>query len=273
MPGDTVLLEELTWIELADRIEDGFHTVLVPCGAIEQHGPHMPFGVDTHLGYSTAEAVARRLGHALVAPTIRPTCSHFHADFPGTISVDPSTFVDVLEAHCDAMADAGFEYIVLITTHGGNVDVMNTHVPYIARRIKPRAEVHFVRPSTSEEVDWDELGGSPIENGHHAGFGETSKMLADYPGLVDMDMAEEGMTLEEFYAAERETLSRYETLVYGMRSQAPNGIVGDARRANAEAGRTLKEMTVDAIVDAITRRIESEPLTVDLPNSVAHDYD
>lgn len=270
---DTTRIDELSWVEIADHIDEGYDTAILSCGAIEQHGPHMPTGVDEFLGDSLAEYVAEELGDALVAPTIRPACSSFHTAFPGTITVETDTFVDLLEAHCRSLTNAGFRHVALVSTHGGNVDAMATYVPEIARELRDDAAVYFVRPDLSDRIDWDELGATREANGHHAGFGETSMMLADYPDLVDMEMAEAGMTEEAFYAEDREAHSRHETLVDGVHEQAVNGIVGDARGATAEAGERLKELIGDVIVEEVRRRRTAEPLSADVPESIAHDYD
>jgi len=67
---DTVLIEEMTWPAVRDAIAGGKRRVIVMLGAMEQHGPHLPIGVDTYLGYATGERLARRLGDALVAPVV-----------------------------------------------------------------------------------------------------------------------------------------------------------------------------------------------------------
>jgi len=88
-------------------------------------------------------------------------------------------------------------------------------------------------------------------------------MLATRPDLVAMDRAAEGMAAPEFYAPEREPYSRFRTLVYGLRSQSENGIMGDPRGATAEEGEAAMEARVDAIAEAVRRRRDADPISTD----------
>lgn len=271
---EALLLEELAWTEIAERLSNGYQTAVLACGAIEQHGPHLPIGVDTYLGYSIAEGVARELGDALVAPTLRPGCSDHHMDFPGTISVSRETFVSLLEDYCRSLADSGFETIALIPSHGGNVDVMRTYTPKIARELQDEADVFFVEMDFNELNEYCEEHEIPKEvAGVHAGLSETARMLDEHPELVDMDHAEEGMTKPEFYDPDRIPQSQLESFTHGVRAQVANGILGDARDATAEQGEEMKEILVRNFASEIEDRRDSELISMDVPNSVAHGYD
>ncbi len=271
---ETVLLEELPWTAIADRIDEGYKTAILACGAIEQHGPHLPIGVDTYLGYSIADGVARELGDALVAPTLRPGCSDHHMDFPGTLSVSRETFVSLLEDYCESLANSGFETIALIPSHGGNVDVMRTYTPRIARDLQDEADVFFVEMDFNELNEYCDEHDIPKEvAGVHAGLTETARMLDEHPELVDMDRAEEGMTDPEFYEPDRIPQSQLESFTHGVRAQVKNGILGDARGATAEQGREMKEILVRNFASEIRERRDSELISMAVPDSVAHEYD
>ena len=92
MSQQNLLLEELTSPEVKRALQDGYATVVVAVGAVEQHGPHLPLLVDAVRGDRLALEVARRLGDALVAPTIRVGCSEHHMAFPGTLSIRPVSY-------------------------------------------------------------------------------------------------------------------------------------------------------------------------------------
>lgn len=257
----SVHIEELTWQAVERHIAAGTDTAILACAATEQHGPHMPAGVDAFLGDELAERVARELGDALVAPTLRPGCSRFHAGFPGTISLSRETFVDVLADYCESLADP-FEYVVLLTTHGGNTDTMAAHVTDIAREHREDCEILFLPPGEyADAFDWGERGVSREQNGHHAGYGETALMLAARPDLVEMDRAEAGMADPAFYADDREQYSRFRTLVDGVSAQSANGVVGDPRGATAEEGEAAMAARVEAVADAIRRRRDAESMS------------
>lgn len=270
---NTVLIEELSWTEIAESLEKGHDTVLIPCGAIEQHGPHLPTGVDTYLGYGIAEDVARALGDALVAPALRPGCSDHHLGFPGTISISRETFVSLLSDYCRSLAGNGFKTLCLIPFHGGNVDVMRTFSPVIARELQDDADVFFIQRDFATLREYCEENDIPIETaGVHAGYTETAEMLHYYPELVDMSKAEAGMTIPEFYDPDRVGISQLESFIHGIESQIVNGILGDARGASAEEGEEMKQIVVDGLVEDIRTRRESEPLSMENPESVANKY-
>src|SRR4030042_2485567 len=88
-PGEremgALLLERMTWPEVRAEVQGGRDTVVVPLGAVEQHGPHLPLGTDAMFGDEIGRAAAERL-NAFLAPTIRVGCSHPHLAFAGTIS-------------------------------------------------------------------------------------------------------------------------------------------------------------------------------------------
>ena len=94
--AEKILMEEMSWVEIEAAIENGKTTVIVVSGSIEQHGPHMPTGTDTFLGYEVAQRAARQFGKALVAAVIRPCLSEHHMGFPGSLTLSWETYNDVL---------------------------------------------------------------------------------------------------------------------------------------------------------------------------------
>lgn len=263
MDNDKVLTEQMSWREIEEAIAGGKTTVIVGVASIEQHGPHLPTGTDTYLWYALAEGIAHELGDALVGPVMRVGLSEAHLDFPGTMTLTQETFMKVLEEYCISLAGHGFKDIVLISGHGGNHDTMVAFLPRIAKALRDRCRVHMVPPHVVAEqrAEFEEMYqdyGRTLDYAH-AGFAETSMMLAVHPELVDMARAEEGLTGEVFYHPERhpDRLKRdsVERFVYGIRSQSPNGILGDARGAQAEAGRRLMEARIKEGAEEILRMI------------------
>jgi creatinine amidohydrolase len=168
----------------------------------------------------------------------------------------------VLEEYCIALAQHGFEDIVLVSSHGGNSDTMVAFLPRIAKALKDRGRGHMVmpniraQPAEIEEI-YQEYGVTRAQAGAHSGFAETSMMLAIHPDLVNMDRAEEGRADEAFYHPDHIKLSQIESFVYGIRSQSPNGILGDARGAQAEAGRRLLEARIKQAVEEVRRMVSA----------------
>jgi creatinine amidohydrolase len=260
MDNDKVLMERMSWREIEEAIAEGKTTVVLTVASIEQHGPHLPTGTDTYLGYALAEGIARELGNVLVAPVMRPGLSEHHLDFPGTLTLTQDVFMSVLEEHCISLAGYGFQDIVLISSHGGNTDTMVAFLPCIAKALRDTCRVHMVMPNIREQPAelkeiFQECGVTRAQAGAHSGFAETSMMLALHPELVNMDRAEEGRADDAFYHPDRIKYSQIESFVYGIRSQAPNGILGDARGAQAEAGRRLLEVRIKQAAEEVRRMI------------------
>ena len=121
---DSVFIEELTWLEVRDAIKAGKKTVIVATSGIEQSGPYLAVGKHTYILRATTEAIARKLGDALVAPFITlvpegnfdPPSSGMR--YPGTVGVQVDTFKRVVADVATAMRTNGFERIVLIGDHG-----------------------------------------------------------------------------------------------------------------------------------------------------------
>lgn len=249
--GDTVMMEEMTWPQIKDAITSGKDTVLFACGAVEQHGPHLPTGTDTMVGTAIAQRAAEKLGNALVAPTLRPGCSEHHMGFPGTVTLRFETFVMVLEDYCASLAKHGFRNIFMFSSHGGNTDIMLAHLPAIAKRLADEAFV-FMAGSLFDGIKrqgdfLSERGVGRAQAGVHSGYAETSEMLAIHPKLVDLEAAAPGLTDEAFYAPERLRLSALESYTRGVHNQSANGVLGDPSGANPEIGEELLELRSDEI--------------------------
>jgi creatinine amidohydrolase len=108
-----------TWLEVETYLQQS-QGIIIPIGSTEQHGPTGLIGTDA----ITAEGIAIEVGnltHALVAPTINVGMALHHANFPGTISLRPSTLILVIRDYLTCLARSGFTKFFLINGHGGNI--------------------------------------------------------------------------------------------------------------------------------------------------------
>lgn len=193
--------------------------LLVPLGATEQHGPHLPLGTDTVIASAVAEAAARDAPGVTVAPALPYGASGEHAAFPGTLSLGLEA-MEVVLVELVRSADH-FADVVLISWHGGNAEAVGRAVA------RSRAD--------GRAVSWWEprLGGAgtDVHTDVHAGRIETSLMLAIAPELVgDHRPTGPSEPLAALLPALRE---------HGVRAVTSNGVLGDARGASADEGRTL----------------------------------
>ena len=127
---DTVFMEDMTWMEVRDAMRAGKDTAILATGGIEQNGPYLVAGKHNIVLRATTEAMARRLGNALVAPIvpfvpegdIDPPTDHMR--YPSTISVTEGTFRALVAEICACLRTHGFRRIVLIGDSGGNQEGM-----------------------------------------------------------------------------------------------------------------------------------------------------
>ncbi len=189
---DTVHREEMTWREGRDALAAGKKTVIVATGGVEQNGPYLATGKHNYVLRATTEAIARKLGDALVAPIvpfvpegdINPPTGHMR--YPGTISVREETFQALLTDICASLRAHGFVEIVLIGDSGGNQAGMK-QVAADSRGGTTR--VHFI-PEFYNYTEVDQwLAGQGIKEvpeGLHDSFAITAIMMTVDPNTVRM---------------------------------------------------------------------------------------
>lgn len=250
MSETEIQLERLRSPEVRDRVRGGWTTILFACGAVEQHGPHLPLFMDAEHGTRLAREVARRLGRVLVAPTLRIGCSEHHMAFPGTLSLRRETFEAMVTDYVTSCTRHGFKRILIVPTHGGNFAPLSEMLPRLrAAAVQARVEAYtdlvgMIR--IWRRVAEEELGlGARV--GGHADLAETSIMLSLHPDLVEMHEAAVG------YRSELSDQVLEKIIHDGLESVTPNGILGDARGARAELGEELISSVADEIASFFGR--------------------
>ena len=242
-----IRMERMTSPEIGAAIEAGITTVVVAAGAVEQHGPHLPLFMDAEHGERLAGEIARRLGRALVAPTIRVGWSDHHMAFPGTVSLRRDTFLAVCHDYCVSLAHHGFRRVCLVPTHGGNFAPLAEARDAFNEAAGSDCSVDVYADLIEVIGTWREVAeaeaGLGTRVGGHADIAETSIMMALHDGLVREELAECGhlTTPDE----ERELIRRI--LRDGFKTVTPNGILGDARGATPALG----EKMIAALADRV----------------------
>jgi len=186
MKPPTVFLGEMTNPEVEAFLKKG-HTVIIPTGATEQHGPHGPLLTDVLIPQEVARRVAPQIG-ALVAPPINYALSYPHVGFTGLAHIRIPTFMAMIGDLCASFATAGFKRIVFLNGHYDNTYAIAYGCADAADRMPKDVKafpVNYWDGLTAEEVA--EFSG--LKNGLHANLAETSAVLAINSALVDMERA------------------------------------------------------------------------------------
>jgi creatinine amidohydrolase len=236
----TYKIKEMSWTEFERRRKET-DTVIVPTGAVEVYGPHLPMGADCIAAEALSQLVAQRTG-ALVAPMIELGESTGLIGFPGTLTLSKETFHQVIDELFTELIRHGFKNYLFITGHAGNVD----SISYLCRKYQREKGI------VCGQVDWwrfaNANGGDVFEmKGHmahgHASECGTSVMLYLCPELVNMEQAARVEPGPDY-------ISYADVVRYvPLERKTDCGIVGDATIGSAEKGRKIIEKCVDRIVE------------------------
>jgi mycofactocin system creatininase family protein len=216
-----VPLADANWPDVEAATRD---VLIVPIGALEQHGPHLPLDTDSYLAAAVAASVHRGRPASGLAPVLPFGSSGEHADFPGTLSIGTDAVAAVV---VELVRDACryWHSVLVVNGHGGNLDALRAAEELCTFEGRRLGVVHLA------------LAGMDA----HAGAAETSMMLWLDPGRVRLDLVEPGDS-----SPAPSLLGRLRD--DGVRAVSPNGELGDPRTASAEQGeRWMDALTTHAM--------------------------
>ncbi len=243
---------EMTWQDIAGGDTARWIAVL-PLAAVEQHGPHLPLGVDSFIAEAYLARVRELLPDELPVtflPVQRIGVSAEHLAFPGTLTLSATTAIAAWTEIGDSLHRAGLRKLVLVTSHGGNVAAMET----VARDLRTRLAMLAVT------VGWHRFGypdgtfsGEEKKHGIHGGDIETSLMLAAKPDAVRMDQVPKATPETVAMAAEFKWLGAYRPAGFAWMTQDlhASGAVGDATLATAAKGEAALQRGAEAFVELL----------------------
>jgi creatinine amidohydrolase len=220
---------------------------LLPVGSTEQHGPHAPLGTDT----LNAEAIAARAAEryddpVVVAPAVPVGVAEEHRAFAGTLWTSEDTFRDYVRDVAGSLAHHGWDRVVCVNGHGGNVAALQEVCARIVRH-----DDAFAVPFT-----WfDEVGEHSSDMGH-AGPLETSLLRHANPELVHADRLDEAA--ENGSDRWGDWQGRV-NLAVDSHEFTENGVVGDPRESSADRGEALADLATEALCDLLDAVAERDP--------------
>ncbi|MGV9915400.1 creatininase family protein [Streptomyces tendae] len=224
--------------------------VLLPVGATEQHGPHLPTGVDDFLASvvsARAATLASEYTGVVVAPSVPIGLSEHHIPFGGTLTVSLATLHALLRDICRSVTRAGFSRILIVNGHGGNMTALNALTTELTVELgTPIAFASYFGAGREAMRDILEAQDGLM----HACEGETSMMMAAFPELIHAEHLPEAHG-PRFTLPAESTEPVYMAVTFDRVTQS--GVAGDARVASAEKGERLLEGCARALADIIVR--------------------
>jgi len=244
LPG--FVLGELTWPQAEARLNE-VDLALLPVGALEQHGLHLPLDTDAFDADYLARKVAERCSdpRPLVLPLIPYGVSYHHQDFPGTLGISPETLSRLVYEVGMGVARYGVTKLIIVNGHGGNVPALN----FAAQMINRDARI-FTCVESGETSDSDIAVLTESRNDVHAGEIETSTTLAVRPERVRMDMARE--SVPSFSSRFLDFTSKRSVPWYAHTAKiSATGVLGDPTRASREKGEQVWEIMIRRLIEFI----------------------
>jgi creatinine amidohydrolase len=240
---------EMTFPQLR-QVDRAAAVVVAPIAACEQHSRHLPTSTDTVLVTGVADGVERRLPReVLLLPTLWLGASSHHLRFGATLSAEVDTHVAVL---CDLLVpllEDGYQRLLVLNGHGGNIDTMQVAL----RRLRPRYPQRVLSAASYWDLAEKELAalaeGPRKVMGHACEF-ETSMMLALRPELVRREEIQDDPPNDD-------PALRGLFLADDMFQRTDHGAVGYPARATADKGRAFLAAAIDRtaeVVQALLRR-------------------
>jgi len=250
---------DLTRLEM-EQVDKEETIILIPVGALEQHGNQAPLGTDDIIAEAMTEYITKELKKAgkedfpmLIFPVIPVGLSTEHRNFCGTVTLKPDTYYHLLYDICTSLAHHGFKKLAFLVCHGGNAPVIQV----LSRELRSELGISpfilssgafghpRVKATISEGNIWD----------FHGGEMETSMVMAVDESLVKLDTAEAGIPVS---FAENKALLPYGNVSIGWVSEdwktkegKPIGIGGDPSGATAEKGQIILETSAQELIPGL----------------------
>ncbi|MGO9423606.1 creatininase family protein [Roseiarcus sp.] len=243
---------EMTWPDF-QRADMSRVVAVLPVAAIEQHGPHLPLGVDAMINEGYVRRAVERLPEdlpVLFLPTQTVGVSGEHAEYPGTLTVSVETAIRAWTEIGDSVARAGCRKLVVMNAHGGN----GAAIEAVALNLRMRWRMLAVHASWRRLGYPDDLF-SPRDmvHGVHGGCSETSLMLAFRPDLVRAAEARDFPSAADAIERDFALLRAKPPLGFAWAASDlnPSGAVGEANEATAEKGEAAIAFGVERFVSLL----------------------
>jgi len=249
--GGNMLYASQDYVTLGKGAAD--KVVVVPLGAIEQHGPHLAVSTDTDIVTLVAMGAEEKMGDRVVlCPTLPFGSSHHHLSFGGTMSLSPALYTQVIVDLVSSLLQNGFRRVVLLNGHGGNITPVKQALAVLGNTYDALLQPNIVLATYWELAGNVFAGAAPMESPalSHACEYETSLMLHLLPGKVHMEKAERANRpgSNGYTGWEDDEPYRGVTIFKQTAFISGNGSSGEPQLATAEKGQHLYKHAVESLV-------------------------
>lgn len=246
--AQSVYIEDLTWPEVKAAIAAGKTTAVIYAGSTEQNGPHLALGKHNFVAHYTAGEIAKKLGNALVYPTMpfAPTGSRElrtnHMRFAGSVSIDTETFQAVMRQVAQSALAAGFKNVFLMGDHGGGQDALRAAAKDLEDqydKLDKTAHIYYVPDLYYKEKQQMKayLAERGVPYDAHAGTDDTSEIM-----LLDA---------KKWIRSDKLTLSTEQ-------DEPTTGVNGDPTKATPELGKMFIGLKIDNAVNQIHQLLTAQ---------------
>ena len=235
---------EMSWPEMEKALPE-LEVALLPVGSQEQHGPNLGFATDADRAFAIAKLLGERLyPKALVLAPVNYGVAFHHMAFPGTITMEPETLLNVIMDIAKSLKHHGMKKILIVNAHGGNRAVLGMAIVKIRFHLKMQAS--FIGCGTDLSKDYlEELQVSEI--GGHSCEGEVSQTMYLAPHLVK----HEALCPAPLKDTPYQKRPWWGAVPWSFDEISENGALGDASKATPELGKKMTDLVLDRLEDFV----------------------
>jgi len=243
-----IFLEHLAWPEIAELREMNGGLLMLPMSATEQHGPHLPVGMDTLLVEEACAAASAKTGVPVMS-ALRYTVSQGHTTkWPGTFSLRHGTFIAAIRELAAWAVATGWKRLLLVNSHFGNDAPARVVVDQLRLEYIGRLQVGLIHVFQCGDGVWETYTSDADDL--HANRAETSLMLHLYPELVRMDRLQ---------TSDDEDRTGGTVFSYPVAQTSLNGVTGKPSDATVEEGEELFGKMVEGLCAVLEKAKTEEP--------------
>lgn len=250
-----LVLSELSWPEF-DKYKDDIEVAIIPAGSHEQHGPNLTFATDTDRAYEMGKLLAEELyPRVMVCPPLNYGISYHHMKFPGTMTLNPDTFVSMIMDIGWSLKEHGINKILLLNAHGGNRPALGVATVKLKKELD--IDAAWIGSGTDIAKDLLETKGLSKIRGH-ACEGEVSQSMYIAPWLVKETSLEKSKLKDTLYGKRK----FFRGVRWDFYEVTENGALGDATLASYELGKEMTELILKRLKAFVCEYFFNEEISI-----------